>query len=195
MIVLNKDDIIAFFDSHADRWDDFQERNEQVIEEILDKGGIRKGVNVLDVACGTGILFPDYQKREVSSVTGIDISPEMVKMAKQKFPVVDVICGDAEAVSFDKQFDAVMIYNAFPHFINSDKLIDNLSSALNEKGRLTIAHGMSREALQKCHSAEAKNVSLHLPEKEAIAGLLSPYFDVDVMISDDRMFMVSGVKK
>lgn len=195
MIVLNKDDIIAFFDSHADRWDDFQERNEQVIEEILDKGGIRKGVNVLDVACGTGILFPDYQKREVSSVTGIDISPEMVKMAKKKFPVVDVICGDAETVSFDKQFDAVMIYNAFPHFINSDKLIDNLSSALNEKGRLTIAHGMSREALEKCHSAEAKNVSLPLPEKEEIACLLSSYFDVDVMISDDRMFIVSGVKK
>ncbi len=195
MIILNKDDIISFFDSHADCWDEFQECNEQVIEEILDKGGIRKGVNVLDVACGTGILFSDYQKREVASVTGVDISPEMVKKAKAKHPCYDVICGDAEVLTFDRQFDAVMIYNAFPHFINPHKLIGNLSSALNEKGRLTIAHGMSREALEECHSGEAKNISLPLPEKEAIAGLLSSYFDVDVMISDDRMFIVSGVKK
>lgn len=195
MIIMNKDDIISFFDSHADSWDEFQERNEQVIEEILDKGGIRKGVNVLDVACGTGILFPDYLKREVASVTGIDISPEMVKKAKSKFSDSEVICADAETVTFDKQFDIVMIYNAFPHFINPHKLIGNLAKVVKHGGRLTIAHGMSKEELDKFHMKNAGIISNLLPEKEETATILSPFFDVDVMISDDRMYIVSGTKK
>ncbi len=192
---MNKQDVVAFFDNLAPLWDSQQERNEQVIAEILDKGGIYQGVHVLDVACGTGVLFADYNKREVACVTGIDISREMVKTAKIKFPDYDVICGDAETMSFDRQFDAVMIYNAFPHFTEPEKLIANLANATIKGGRLSIAHGMSREALQKCHSDKAKNVSLPLPEKEEIANLLSSYFDVDVMISDETMYMVSGIKR
>ena len=53
---MNTNDIISFFDSHAENWDEYQERNEDVIENILDFAGIIEGVNVLDVACGTGIL-------------------------------------------------------------------------------------------------------------------------------------------
>lgn len=35
-------------------------------------------MRLLDVACGTGVLFPDYLARG-ASVTGIDISPEMAR--------------------------------------------------------------------------------------------------------------------
>lgn len=49
-------------------------RNEPVIRTILDNAGIRAGVDVLDVACGTGVLFPDYLARDVHSVTGVDIA-------------------------------------------------------------------------------------------------------------------------
>ncbi len=191
---MNKQDVVSFFDNMAPLWDAQQENNEQVTEEILDKGGISEGVHVLDVACGTGILFADYQKRKVASVTGVDISPEMVKIAKMKFPDYDVICDDAETVTFDKQFDAVMIYNAFPHFENPHKLIGNVAKTVKYGGRLTIAHGMSKEELDKFHMKNAGKISNLLPEKEETATLLLPFFDVDVMISDDRMYIVSGIK-
>ncbi len=192
---MNKQDIISFFDNQAQFWDAQQIRNEEIIDIILCKGGVREGVSVLDVACGTGVLFPDYKKRKVASVTGIDISRQMVNIAKSKFPEYDVICDDAETYYFEKKYDAVMIYNAFPHFINAERLIENLSKAIKIDGRLTVAHGMSKEVLEKCHSDKAKNISLPLSEKEEISALLSSFFDVDIMVSDSRMFVVSGTKK
>ena len=80
---MEQKDVISFFDSCASWWDADMIRNEEVIAAILDNGGIREGVHVLDVASGTGALFPDYLKRKVASVTGIDISPEMLKIARK----------------------------------------------------------------------------------------------------------------
>ncbi len=169
-------------------------RNEEIIATILDNGGITAGIDVLDVACGTGVLFPDYLSRGVASLTGIDISPEMAKIAAAKFPDVNVICGDVEAAEFDKQFDAVMVYNAFPHFPEPARLIETLARHLKPGGRLSIAHGMSRAALLR-HHERASKVSIDLLEETALAALLSPWFHVDIMISDDKMYQVSGLRK
>ncbi|MBO7319723.1 MAG: class I SAM-dependent methyltransferase [Clostridia bacterium] len=191
---MEKNKIIAFFDDMASDWDAMQVRNEDVIAEILQKGGIIRRTKVLDVACGTGVLFPDYISLG-AEVTGIDISANMAEKAREKYPDIKVICGDAAEYSFEDAFDAVMIYNAFPHFTDPDKLIKNLSAALREKGRFTVAHGMSEKELAKCHSTVAKDVSLPLPSKERLADIMSDIFDVDVMISDDEKYIVSGLKK
>lgn len=191
---MDKKEIIAFFDKLASGWDDYNTRNEEVIAEILGKSGIREGVKVLDVACGTGVLFPDYQNAG-AEITGIDISENMVNTAKKKFPGVRIICGDACEFPFEEKFDVIMIYNAFPHFDKPEKLIDNLAKSLNPSGRLSIAHGISEKELEKCHSTVAKDVSLPLPSKENLADMMSEIFDVDVMISDDEKYIVSGLKK
>ena len=114
--MMEKKRIADFFDKCASWWDADMIRHEDIISTILTCGGICAGVDVLDVACGTGVLFPDYLSRGVASVTGIDISPEMVKIAAGKFPEVKVICGDVEETEFNRQFDCIMVYNAFPHF-------------------------------------------------------------------------------
>ncbi len=191
---MDKKDVIDFFDKLAPVWDDTNIRNEEVISEILLKGGIREGVKVLDVACGTGVLFPDYAAIG-AKVTGIDISQEMVKRAKEKFPQTEVICGDVLDYSFEDKFDAIMIYNAFPHFPKPEKLIEKLSLLVKKSGRLSIAHGISEKELAKCHSGSAKKVSVPLVKKEVLSDMMKAYFDVDVLISDERMYMVSGVKK
>lgn len=72
---MEKKEIADFFDRCAPWWDADMIRNEVLITTILDNAGIKGGMDVLDVACGTGVLFPDYLKRGVESVTGIDISP------------------------------------------------------------------------------------------------------------------------
>ena len=192
---MEKKEIAAFFDRCAPWWDDDMIRDEEIIAAILDNGGIQEGVHVLDVACGTGVLFPDYLKRGAASVTGIDISPEMVKIARSKFPEVEVVCGDVETVNFDRQFDAVMVYNAFPHFPDPAHLVEVLAGLVKPGGKLSVAHGMSRAALTSHHAGRASKVSIDLLHETELAALFEPWFAVDVIISDDRMYQVAGVRR
>lgn len=192
---MEKEAVAAFFDSCASWWDADMIRDEEIITAILNNCGVREGHHVLDVACGTGVLFPDYLKRKVASLTGIDISPEMAKLAAAKFPQATVLCGDVEETEFPRKFDCIMVYNAFPHFPDPEKLIGILAGLVKPGGRLSVAHGMSREALQRHHSGRASNVSIDLIHQEELAAIFRQWFDVDVILSTDRMYQVAGTRR
>ena len=192
---MEQQEVIRFFDHCAPSWDADMVRSEPVLQTILDNAGIRSGIDVLDVACGTGVLFPDYLQRGVASLTAIDISPEMVKIARKKFPQLKILCGDVETAEFEHPFDAVVIYNAFPHFPEPARLIGRLAKWVKPGGRLTVAHGMSRAKLLRHHSGSASRVSLDLPEAQELAKLFAPWFDVDVILSNEAMYQVCGVRR
>lgn len=191
---MDREKIISFFDGCAKNWDAETIRNERVINIILDNAQVKENTRVLDVACGTGVLFPDYIKRG-AVVTGVDISPEMVKIAKKNFPEIDVICEDVENLDFTENFDVVMVYNAFPHFPYPERVIEKLSTFLRDSGILSVAHGMSREDLLKLHNERASEVSLELPEANDLSKIFEPFFNIDIIISDSEMYQVSGIKK
>jgi demethylmenaquinone methyltransferase/2-methoxy-6-polyprenyl-1,4-benzoquinol methylase len=171
-------------------------RNDAIIGTILDNAGVTEGKDVLDVACGTGVLIPDYMKREVASVTGIDISPKMAEIAKAKFPQpeVTILCGDVEAAEFEKPFDCVVVYNAFPHFPDPERLIARLSGLLKPGGTLTVAHGMSREKIDAHHHGAASHVSNGLMRAEDLAAIFEKHLTVTTVLSDGRMYQVVGRK-
>ena len=194
---MSKKDIIEFFDGFAPQWDEDMVRDEEVIATILDNAGVKAGVSVLDVACGTGVLIPDYLRRGAASVTAIDISPKMIDYAREKFPQsnVHLLCADVETMRFESLFDCIVVYNAFPHFFDPAHLIEKLAGDLKAGGILTVAHGMSRERINRHHSGSASKVSLSLMDVDALAELFAPFFDVTVKISNERMYQVAGVKK
>lgn len=194
---MDKKDIIDFFDSRAATWDAEQEKNDEIIKLILDNAGLGADMDVLDVACGTGLMFEYYLKRGVASVTGIDLSPEMAKIAAQKFEHesrIKVICGDVEETEFAKSFDRIVVYNAFPHFPAPKRLIEKLAALLKPGGCLTVAHGASRETIDRHHEGPASKVSLGLMEAEELKKIFETQFRVDVCISDERMYQVCGTK-
>lgn len=190
---MNKNDIIDFFDRCAPKWDEELAKNETVIRTILDNALVEEGKEVLDVACGTGVLFDDYLARGVK-VTAVDISPEMVKIAGGKFPQVEVLCGDVETLELNGTFDCIMIYNAFPHFPDPENLIRVLSSRLNRGGTLTVAHGASRAVIDRHHEGKASKVSRGLMHEDELEALFSKYLTVTVKISNDQMYQVTGRK-
>ena len=191
--MIEKADIIEFFDRCAPSWDAELIRSDRKINIILDNAGVKEGSRVLDVACGTGVLMPDYLSRG-AEVTGIDISPEMIKLAEQKYAGTGVrfICGDVEVADVGQDFDAIVVYNAFPHFPDPERLIFRLSGLLAEGGILTVAHGMSREKIDAHHHGSASKVSIGLMPAEQLAEIFGWHLNVTVVISNEGMYQVAG---
>lgn len=187
---MDKTSIEAFFDRAASSWDDEMIKDDLIIKTILDNAHIEEDDTVLDVACGTGVMIPYYLERSANP-TGIDLSKKMVEIAKDKFKDVEFIWGDVEELN-DRKFDHVVVYNAFPHFIDPEALVKHLATLLNENGTLTIAHGMSRERINHHHEGAASSISNGLMKAGELAKIMYKYLDVYVSIDDDKMYQVSG---
>jgi SAM-dependent methyltransferase len=72
--------------------------------------------SVLDVGCGFGDLFPYLRKYGwKGKYLGIDIVPELVEVAKRKYPEAEFMVSDIIDIPMDKKFDFVLssgIFNA-----------------------------------------------------------------------------------
>ncbi len=194
---MDKNKIKSFFDGLAAGWDAGAVVSGDKINKIFKNAGIAAGCDVLDVACGTGVLFPFFLQQKVNSITGIDISSHMARIAKEKFAGenITVFNGDAETYSFPSLYDCIIIYDAFPHFADCEKLIRNLTAYLKPDGRLTIAHSMGREKLELHHRNVPEGVSKALLSDDELKKLLAPYYRITVFESDENMIQVVGEKR
>lgn len=192
---MNRDKVAVFFDQLAPDWDKCHHHDADKIQKILDYAGIDRDSAVLDVACGTGVLFPFYLEREVKEITGIDLSSGMISKAREKFsdPRIKLIHGDVEKVPL-AAYNRCVVYSAFPHFDDPARLIETLSHHLEPNGRLTVAHSESRERIDERHKNGASEVSHGLMTATELIKLFDPYLSVDVAIDNDEMYVVSGTK-
>jgi SAM-dependent methyltransferase len=74
--------------------------------------GIRAGMKVLDVGCGTGVVALTAA-RAGARVVGVDLTPKLIERARENTAIMgldaDWYVGDAEALPFaDAEFDAVV---------------------------------------------------------------------------------------
>ena len=59
-------------------------------------------------------------------------------------------------------------------------------------GTLTVAHGMSREKIDAHHRGTACRVSNGLMSAEELSAIFAGHLTVSTVISDDRMYQVTG---
>ena len=79
---------------------------------------------ILDLGCGTGLeLDALYNLRTDISVTGIDLSPDMLDVLMKKHGDKDLtlLCGSYFAVPFPGAFDAVISFESLHHFLPEKK--------------------------------------------------------------------------
>ncbi|HNS90853.1 MAG TPA: class I SAM-dependent methyltransferase, partial [Deltaproteobacteria bacterium] len=67
---------------------------------------ISPGQRVLEVGCGTGELLAAVKPSEG---VGVDLSPEMIRRARERFPGLTFIEADAHDLHLDGSFDAVIL--------------------------------------------------------------------------------------
>lgn len=109
--------------------------NEPLFAEVLRDLGVSAGTRLLDVGCGSGYAAR-MAARCGATVSGIDITPELVAIARGRLPETDLRAGAMEELPFpDESFDAVTGFNAF-------QFADPPALAVSEARRVVRAGGL-----------------------------------------------------
>ncbi len=86
----------------------FTKGTEQEVAFLVEHLGLEPGMRVLDVGCGPGRHARALAERGIE-VVGVDISPRFVELAAEGAPPnASFIVGDARALMYDSEFDAVI---------------------------------------------------------------------------------------
>ncbi len=110
---------IEFFDRHAeaDSYDVFTpESNRKLIDAFARLSGLPRGARIADLGCGSG-AFTDELRKAGYSVVGVDISPKLIELGRKKYPGLELLEGDVEALPFETgSFDGVLLSGLVHHF-------------------------------------------------------------------------------
>ncbi len=112
--------------------------NRPLFEAVLDAAQVATGTDLLDVACGTGLVLQLAVERG-ATVTGIDVSAAMLGVAKERLPEADLRLIDMQVLPFaDDSFDAVTGVNAFQFAADPVAAIVEAARVLRPGGRLAV---------------------------------------------------------
>lgn len=110
------------------------------IEPLLDAAAVGPGVRVLDVATGPGVLAFRAANRDASSVVGVDLSPQMVRLAVAAYPGVVFREADAEDLPFpDRSFDAVVSNFGIGHFPRPERALGEFVRVVTQGGVIAVS--------------------------------------------------------
>lgn len=97
----------------------------------------------MDVACGSG-EFSIFCAQRIESVQGVDISDNMIALAKKQATSSGTsnarfICHQVEKIPFDDQtFSAVICKSAFHHFDDCQKIFQEMLRCLKPGGKISV---------------------------------------------------------
>jgi len=129
------------------RWASVNKGPFQSTKKLIELVKINKNDMVLDVACGTGVVTKQIQKKvgNAGHAIGVDTSTTAIKIAKkcnEKIKNLDFVNIDAENFSFSKKFDIITCQYALFFFPNAEKALKNMKNSLKKSGKIGISvHG------------------------------------------------------
>lgn len=182
-----------FFNSIADNWNNKSD-DLNIIEELFKEIDLKKNEDILDLGCGKGIVSPFIYKYTNKKVIGLDLSEKMIEGAKKincDISKYEYHCGDFLDYEFNQKFDKIIIFNAYPHFLDKKALALKASKDLKDNGYLIIMHNLGKEKLNSYHHDHADKISSGLASPEIEFESLNNCFDLVKSIDQkDRYLMV-----
>jgi ubiquinone/menaquinone biosynthesis C-methylase UbiE len=194
-------DLRAFFEDLAERWDaqqppDRQEALRRLLAPFAAELGAAQAI--LEVGSGTGALISCLRERAPAArLVSIDLAHAMLWRARRRCPDAALVQADVHRLPFIQQagaFDLAVCHNSFPHFANKGAALRGLARVLALGGRLLILHDLSREQVNAIHGGAGPPIHHDLlpPGEEARRMLLEAGFS-DVWVEDTLAhYMISG---
>lgn len=95
---------------------------------------------LLEIGCGTGHLLKSLSRSIDCKLTGIDLSPEMLAIAKRKLPAeINLFQTDLSDFYTDEKYDAVLLSYVFTlDFAKNEEHIKKVKQLLKPDGRIYV---------------------------------------------------------
>jgi ubiquinone/menaquinone biosynthesis C-methylase UbiE len=114
-----------------------RKRDVAVLEKIIKRHLKTKGKELLDVACGTG-LEDSYLKKNFC-VTGLDLNPGVLRIARERNPEITYVQGDMRDFRLSTRYDVITCFDAMCYLQNYKELrsaLENFYCHLKSGGLL-----------------------------------------------------------
>lgn len=133
---------------------------------IVDKRG-----STLDVGCGDGILLRFLklvaESNEIEErVTGIDLSKEMIKIAKQSYPRSRFIQTSFLTYSPDEAYSTIVMNEVLHNFLSVEETLKYASTLLTSDGQIIISHPRGFANMVSQYSKNRNLVPTILPKTD-----------------------------
>ncbi|MDH5449552.1 MAG: class I SAM-dependent methyltransferase [Candidatus Bathyarchaeota archaeon] len=164
-----KRNIVHHYNQLASVYDiQYADEQKAKIEAVLEKVALENNNFVLDVGCGTGLLFP-YIANKVQLFIGIDISRELLKKAetrKECCSNIHILLADADHLPF--RFWSFNITFAITLLQNSPNPLVTLQEIkrVSKKHARIMVTGLKKKFTQKTFTIILENAKLELSALE-----------------------------
>jgi tocopherol O-methyltransferase len=170
------------------RGDESKEKAQlQLIEHLAQLAKIKPNSDILDIGCGFGASSLYLAKQYSASVTGITISSVQVEMAKQaaagEHLEAQFLLMDAEAMSFQKQFDVLWSVESISHYQNLQNFFASAAKLLKSGGSFAITDWFKKKNL----TSEETRKSIEPIEK-------GMFVELQVMDDYERYLNANGLR-
>lgn len=167
--------------------------------ELIKKVVLKDGDNILDIACGNGYLLGELSKKAKVSAYGVDISENMVAVAKERHPDFVFEAKPCVPLGFDNEsMDVITVSCAFHHFENSQAFTLECMRILRKNGRIYMAEPffspMVRWLANKVVFPFSKtgDVKVYSQKELKIMFEMAGFTDIETYISGTILFFSAG---
>jgi SAM-dependent methyltransferase len=133
------DRLTRYFDDLASTRDRWVARNAYYHRQLANTFAfsIAKSQSVLEIGSGVGQLLNALQPRRG---VGVDLSPNMARIARQKYPHLEFRVGNSEDLELEETFDYVVLSDIVGFLYDVQRSFENLQRVCTPRTRVVISY-------------------------------------------------------
>src|SRR5438270_13554863 len=111
------DRIIDHYERHARAWDADRRMAKWNDKPWHDRfiAALPRAASILDLGCGSGSPVAQYMVDHGLHVTGVDTSPTLISLRRQRLPGQEWVVEDMRSLQLSRRFDGILAWGSFFH--------------------------------------------------------------------------------